>query len=65
KTPLGSRVDRHAHIGKGKIGRAGFKNIMNDARWRDLPGLLETPKDEMMKEDKVNLRALRRMIVQA
>ncbi|MBI3740131.1 MAG: deoxyribonuclease IV, partial [Chloroflexi bacterium] len=47
KTPLGSRVDRHAHIGKGKIGRAGFKNIMNDARWRDLPGLLETPKDEM------------------
>lgn len=63
KTPLGSRVDRHEHIGKGKIGRAGFRNIMNDPRWRDLPGLLETPKGEDMKEDKVNLRVLRKLIV--
>lgn len=62
KTPLGSRVDRHDHIGKGKVGRAGFKNIMNDPRWNSLPGLLETPKGEDMKEDKVNLRALRRLI---
>lgn len=62
KTPLGSRVDRHEHIGKGKIGRAGFKNIMNDSRWRDLPGLLETPKGEDMKEDKVNLRVLRNLV---
>lgn len=62
KTPLGSRVDRHDHIGKGKIGKTGFKNIMNDPRWRDLPGLLETPKGEDMKEDKVNLRVLRRLI---
>jgi len=62
KTPLGSRVDRHDHIGKGKVGRAGFKNIMNDPRWDKLPGLLETPKDEDMKEDKVNLRVLRRLI---
>lgn len=62
KTPLGSRVDRHDHIGKGKIGKTGFKNIMNDPRWRDLPGLLETPKGEDMKEDKVNLRALRRLV---
>jgi deoxyribonuclease-4 len=59
---LGSRVDRHAHIGKGKIGRAGFKNIMNDPRWQDLPGLLETPKSQDLHEDKVNLRALRRLI---
>ncbi len=62
KTPLGSRVDRHEHIGKGKIGRAGFRNIMNDPRWRDLPGLLETPKGEDMKEDKVNLRVLRNLV---
>ncbi|HEX7589335.1 MAG TPA: deoxyribonuclease IV [Anaerolineae bacterium] len=62
KTALGSRVDRHDQIGKGKIGRAGFKNIMNDPRWRDLPGLLETPKGPELKEDKVNLRTLRRMI---
>jgi len=62
KTEFGSRVDRHDHIGKGKIGKAGFRNIMNDPRWRDLPGLLETPKDEEMKEDKVNLRVLRSLI---
>jgi deoxyribonuclease-4 len=62
KTALGSRVDRHDHIGKGKIGRAGFKNIMNDPRWRELPGLLETPKGPDMKEDKVNLRVLRKLI---
>ncbi len=62
KTPLGSRVDRHEHIGKGKIGRAGFRNIMNDPRWRDLPGLLETPKGEDMKEDKANLRVLRNLV---
>ena len=62
KTPLGSRVDRHEHIGKGKIGRAGFRNIMNDPRWRDLPGLLETPKGPELKEDKVNLRVLRSLV---
>jgi deoxyribonuclease-4 len=62
KSEFGSRVDRHDHIGKGKIGKAGFRNIMNDARWRDLPGLLETPKGEDMKEDKVNLRVLRSLI---
>lgn len=62
KTALGSRVDRHEHIGKGKVGRAGFRNIMNDPRWRDLPGLLETPKGPELKEDKVNLRVLRRLI---
>jgi deoxyribonuclease-4 len=62
KNPLGSHVDRHEHIGKGKIGRAGFRNLLNDPRWRDLPGLLETPKGPEMKEDVVNLRVLRRLI---
>jgi deoxyribonuclease-4 len=62
KNPFGSHVDRHEHIGKGKIGRAGFKNVLNDPRWRDLPGLLETPKGPEMKEDIVNLRVLRRLI---
>ena len=62
KTPLGSHVDRHEHIGKGKIGRAGFKNLLNDSRWDDLPALLETPKGPDMKEDKINLRALRRLV---
>jgi deoxyribonuclease-4 len=62
KGALSSRVDRHAHIGKGKLGRAGFRNILNDPRWRDLPGLLETPKGPELKEDKMNLRVLRRLI---
>ncbi len=62
KNPLGSHVDRHEHIGKGKIGRAGFKNLLNDPRWDDLGALLETPKGPEMKEDKMNLRALRRLV---
>jgi deoxyribonuclease-4 len=41
---LGSRVDRHAHIGHGKIGLAGFANFVNDPRLARLPMLLETPK---------------------
>ncbi len=62
KSDLGARVDRHEHIGKGKIGKAGFRNILNDPRWRDLPGVLETPKSEDMHEDKTNLRTLRSLI---
>ncbi len=62
KMPLGSRVDRHEHIGKGKLGRAAFKNIVNDPRWQNLPGLLETEKGSELKEDKVNLRVLRGLI---
>ncbi len=63
KMPLGSRVDRHEQIGQGKLGRAAFKNIMNDPRWQNLPGLLETEKGPDLKEDVVNLKTLRRMIV--
>jgi deoxyribonuclease-4 len=55
-------VDRHEHIGKGKLGKAAFRNIVNDPRWRDLPGILETPKGPEMKEDVVNLRVLRGLI---
>jgi deoxyribonuclease IV len=62
KSELGSRVDRHEHIGKGKMGKPAFRNIMNDPRWRDLPGLLETPKGPELKEDVVNLRVLRSLI---
>ena len=62
KEPLGSHVDRHAHIGKGKIGREGFRNLLNDPCWNGLPGLLETPKGPEMKEDVLNLRVLRRLI---
>ena len=59
KTDLGSRVDRHEHIGKGKIGKAGFRHIVNDPRFEDRPGCLETPKSEDLHEDVQNLATLR------
>jgi deoxyribonuclease IV len=59
KTELGSRVDRHEHIGKGKIGKEAFRHIVTDARFKNHPGCLETPKSEDMHEDVQNLRLLR------
>ncbi len=44
KKPLGSRVDRHEHIGEGKIGAAGFRHLVNDPRFEKIPLILETPK---------------------
>jgi deoxyribonuclease-4 len=55
--PLGSRVDRHAHVGKGHIGLEGFRFLVNDERFRDHPMILETPKENDM--DRVNLATLR------
>jgi deoxyribonuclease IV len=46
KKPLGSRVDRHEHIGRGCLGIEPFRRIVNDRRFRGLPMLLETPKAE-------------------
>jgi deoxyribonuclease IV len=46
KKPLGSRVDRHEHIGQGHLGLEPFRRLVNDRRFRDLPMLLETPKAE-------------------
>jgi len=46
KKPLGSRVDRHEHIGQGCLGLEPFRRLVNDRRLRDLPMLLETPKTE-------------------
>lgn len=46
KRPLGSRVDRHEHIGQGYLGLEPFRRIVNDRRFRDLPMLLETAKAE-------------------
>lgn len=43
KRELGSRVDRHEHIGKGEIGLEGFRLLVNDSRFREVPGALETP----------------------
>lgn len=62
--PLGSRVDRHAHIGRGLIGKDAFRFLMNDRRFRNVPMYLETPKGEEKGKnlDEINLRTLRRMV---
>ena len=46
KKPLGSRVDRHTHIGEGLVGLEGFRRLVNDPRFGGMPMLLETPKSE-------------------
>jgi len=56
---LGSRVDRHAHIGKGTLGLEPFRMILNDTRFKRVPMILETPKGPDMKEDVENLRVLK------
>lgn len=60
KRPLGSRVDRHEHIGRGFIGKNGFKHLLRDERFSSLPMILETPKD-FEGADRKNLRVLRRI----
>ena len=62
KTALGSRVDRHDHIGKGKIGTDVFRFIMTEPRFRKIPKVLETPKGKEMAEDVENLATLRAMM---
>lgn len=59
KKKMGSRVDRHEHIGKGEIGLEGFRHLMNDDRFAHLPMTLETPKSESLSEDRENLSTLR------
>lgn len=59
---LGSRKDRHEHIGKGWIGLDGFRNVLNDPRLAGLPGLLETDKSPDLHEDAENLAVLRSLI---
>jgi deoxyribonuclease-4 len=62
KKALGSRVDRHEHIGKGFIGKKGFTNIMNDERLLGIPKILETPKGKEQLEDLVNIKVLKSLI---
>lgn len=62
KKGLGERVDRHEHIGKGKIGLNGFRFIMNDNRFSNIPKVLETPKGVDMREDVINMKILKSLI---
>ncbi len=61
-SPLGSRIDRHTHIGKGKIGLNGFKLIINDSRLAHLPMVIETPKGRGLEMDRINISLLRSLI---
>ena len=58
KGALGSRHDRHEHIGKGNIGREGMERIINHPKLRNIPFILETPKDSE-SADRMNLKTVR------
>jgi deoxyribonuclease-4 len=61
KGELGSHLDRHEHIGKGKIGSEGFRGIINHSALRELPAILETPEDEP-GDDIKNLQVVRSLV---
>jgi deoxyribonuclease-4 len=62
---LGSRIDRHAHIGEGCIGLSAFRCIMRDERFIGLPKIIETPKEDTFhgrnRADRKNLALLQRL----
>ncbi|NUN10176.1 MAG: deoxyribonuclease IV [Ignavibacteriaceae bacterium] len=62
KKDIGTRVDRHDHIGKGFIGVEGFRNIMNSSKLKMIPKVLETPKGKEQLEDLENIKVLKRLI---
>ena len=70
KTPLGSRVDRHTHIGSGHVGLSAFRRLLTDPRLEELPMVLETPKARSSRTaaiepdpmDLENLRTLRELM---
>lgn len=59
RKPLGSKVDRHEHIGQGAIGKKAFGFIMRDKRFEKIPKLLETPKGDNNEMDEINLKLLK------
>ena len=60
KYELGTNHDRHEHIGDGYIGKGGFIFLINDERFKDHPGTLETPKTDRFKDDLEILRSLKK-----
>ncbi|HZW07785.1 MAG TPA: deoxyribonuclease IV [Phycisphaerales bacterium] len=67
KTPCGSRVDRHAHIGEGTIGLAGFAAVVNHPSFAAIPKVMETPKEEKKPTsgtvwDQINAQRLRALL---
>jgi deoxyribonuclease-4 len=61
KYDLGTHKDRHEHIGEGFIGADAFGFFMRDSKLRNVPKILETPKDKEGKYDKKNLALLRKL----
>nr|MDO8088963.1 deoxyribonuclease IV [Candidatus Sigynarchaeum springense] len=57
---LGTNHDRHAHIGEGQIGTEGFRWLVNDPRFKDHPGTVETPDEEKFPQDLKRLKGLRK-----
>lgn len=64
RKPFASRVDRHAHIGRGCLGLEPFRLLVNDPRFRNRPMVLETPKEDTTEGDMdhVNLGVLRGLV---
>jgi deoxyribonuclease-4 len=60
KAPLGSRVDRHQHIGLGHIGEEGFRRLTHNLKFRRIPFILETPVDKERGDD-LNLMKIREL----
>jgi deoxyribonuclease-4 len=61
KTPLGSRKDRHWHIGEGYIGLEGFRRLINHPLLSSLPGIMETPRKDTV-EDLKNMKVIRSLV---
>lgn len=61
KGALGSRLDRHEHIGKGMLGVRALRILLGDRRFAEVPMVLETPKGTGMAADRRNLEIVRRM----
>lgn len=63
KTTLGSKVDRHEHIGHGSIGLEAFEFFMNDGRMLEIPKIIETPKAKDTEDwDRINLEQLKALV---
>ena len=62
KRELGSRVDRHEQIGKGRLGLEAFRLLLNDPKLARLPMVLETPKGPDYREDRINLKLLKSLL---
>lgn len=63
KKNLGSKVDRHEHIGKGQLGLEAFQLLLNDENLFDIPKILETPKDDSLSGYANNMETLRKLLI--